>query len=190
MLDERYPREYNSRARMRQCTAVRGGNRLGMKHLCLFLVATIAIQPTLNAQQRGSVAEAKAAAEFTVRTFVDSWNREDGVAYGENYWPEAELVNPSGEIVEGRAAIAEEHVVLWSGIFNGSLIKAKVRRVTRLDRNHIIVDFDTELSSIHEPPPGAQSEGKVLQSHLKHVLEKRNGQWKVLSAQNTFISGK
>ena len=30
----------------------------------------------------------------------------------------------------------------------------------------------------------------VIKTHLKHILEKRNGQWKVLSAQNTFIAGK
>jgi hypothetical protein len=40
--------------------------------------------------------EAQAAATAMVNRFVDSWNRADGAAYGENYWPEAELVNPSG----------------------------------------------------------------------------------------------
>jgi len=60
-----------------------------------------------------------------------------------------------------------------------------------LDPNHIIVDFDTELSAVRELPPGSQNQGDdVLRTHLKHVLEKRNGQWKVLSAQNTFVAGK
>jgi hypothetical protein len=34
-----------------------------------------------------------------VQRFSDPWNRADGVSYGENYWPEAELVDPSGMIV-------------------------------------------------------------------------------------------
>lgn len=131
--------------------------------------------------------EAQAAAEQTVHRFVDSWNREDGKAYGENYWPDAELVNPSGGIVKGRAAIAKEHVDLWAGIFKGSHMEAKVRRIRRLDANHIIVDFDPELSHIEKPPPGAPPNG-VIKTHLKHILEKRHGEWKVVAAQNTFIA--
>jgi uncharacterized protein (TIGR02246 family) len=131
--------------------------------------------------------EARAAAQQTVQRFVDSWNREDGKAYGENYWPDAELVNPSGGIVNGRAAIAKEHVDLWAGIFKGSHVEAKVRRIRRLDPNHIIVDFDPELSHIQKPPPGAPPNG-VIKTHLKHILEKRHGEWKVVAAQNTFIA--
>jgi hypothetical protein len=38
-------------------------------------------------------------------------------------------------------------------------------------------------------PPGTQPNANgVLRNHLKHVMEKRNGVWKVLSAQNTFIA--
>jgi uncharacterized protein (TIGR02246 family) len=162
-----------------------------MKNLCLILIAIGVTSLTPNAQNSASDAEAKAAAEATVRSFVDSWNRADGAAYGENYWPDAELIDPSGNIVDGRAAIAQEHVDLWAGIFKGSRVAGKVRRVRRLDPTHIIVDFDTELSGIRELPPGTQNHGNnVLRTHLKHILEKRNGQWKVLSAQNTFIAGK
>src|SRR5882762_2561224 len=162
-----------------------------MKNLCLILVAITATSLALHAQSAASDAEAKAAADATVRSFVDSWNRADGAAYGENYWPDAELVNPSGEIVDGRAAIAQEHVDLWAGIFKGSRVAAKVRRVRRLDPNHIMVDFDTELSGVRELPRGSQNEGNnVIKTHLKHILEKRNGQCKFLSAQNTFIAVK
>jgi uncharacterized protein (TIGR02246 family) len=160
-----------------------------MKSL-LILIAAISL--TQLAQYDASDAEAKAAAEATVRSFVDSWNSADGAAYGENYWSDAELVDPSGEIVDGRAAIAQEHVDLWAGIFKGSRMAAKVRRVRRLDPNHIIADFDTELSGVQKLPSGTQSQGsdKVVRTHLKHILEKRNGYWKVVSAQNTFIADK
>jgi uncharacterized protein (TIGR02246 family) len=163
-----------------------------MKNLCLILVVITATSLTLHAENAASDVEAKLACDATVSSFVDSWNRADGAAYGENYWPDAELVNPSGEVVDGRAAIAQEHVELWAGIFRSSRIAAKVRRVRRLDPNHIIVDFDAELSGIRELPSGSQNQGSnnVLRSHLKHILEKRNGQWKVLPAQNTFIAGK
>src|SRR3981081_2391277 len=125
-----------------------------MTNLCLLIVAITATSLALHAQSAASDAEAKAAADATVRSFVDSWNRADGAAYGENYWPDAELVNPSGEIVDGRTAIAQEHVDLWAGIFKGSRMAAKVRRVRRLDPNHIIVDFNTELSGVRKLPAG------------------------------------
>ena len=163
-----------------------------MKSLCLMLVAFNALSLTLHGQSAASDAEAQAAAEATVRSFMDSWNRADGAAYGENYWPDAELVDPSGEIVDGRAAIAQEHVDLWAGIFKGSRMSATVRRVRRLDPNHIIVDFNTELSGIRQIPSGSQNQSSDngIRTHLKHILEKRNGQWRVLAAQNTFIAGK
>ena len=84
-----------------------------MKNLGLIIVAIMATWCTLHAQNADLDVEAKVAADATVRSFVDSWNRADGSAYGDNYWPDAELVDPSGEIVDGRAAIAQEHVDLW-----------------------------------------------------------------------------
>jgi hypothetical protein len=68
--------------------------------------------------------EAEAAATAMLNRFVNSWNRADGAAYGENYWPEAELVNPSGVIRSGRADIVQEHVNLWAGIKRGSVMRA------------------------------------------------------------------
>lgn len=133
--------------------------------------------------------DADAAAQAMVDRFVDSWNRADGTAYGENYWPDAELVNPSGVISHGQAAIVKEHVDLWAGIFKGSHIKGKVRRIRMLGPNFMMVDFDAELSGIRQLPPGSPADAAgVVRNHLKHVMERRQGAWKVLAAQNTFIA--
>jgi uncharacterized protein (TIGR02246 family) len=132
--------------------------------------------------------ETLSAANAMVERFVDSWNHADGVAYGKNYWPEAELVNPSGVIVTGKAAIVQEHVDLWGGIFKGSHIAGRVRRVQMLGANYMIVDFDLQLSGFAKAPPGAPPGATVLKNHIKHVMEKRDGVWKVLSAQNTLIA--
>jgi uncharacterized protein (TIGR02246 family) len=124
-----------------------------------------------------------------VERFVDSWNGADGAAYGENYWPDAELVDPSGVITRDRAAIVQEHVDLWAGIFKGSRITGKVRRIRMLGPTFMMVDFDAELSGIRQLPPGSPADAAgVLRNHLKHILERRHGIWKVLAAQNTFIA--
>lgn len=144
----------------------------------------------LTAQDAGGIPkEARAAAEAMVQRFTDSWNRADAAAYGENYWPDAELVDPSGVISSGRRAIVQEHVDLWAGIFKGSHIAGKVRRIRMLGSNFMMVDFDAELSGVQQPPPGALPNApRVLRNHLKHILEKRNDAWKVIAAQNTFIA--
>jgi uncharacterized protein (TIGR02246 family) len=124
-----------------------------------------------------------------VNQFVDSWKHADGDAYGKNYWPEAELVDPSGQIKSGKAAIVQKHIDIWAGPFKGTRISGKVRRVQRLDANFMIVDFDAEVSGVRQlPPGGTPGANGNLCSHLKHVMEKRSGEWKVLSAQNTFAT--
>jgi uncharacterized protein (TIGR02246 family) len=133
--------------------------------------------------------EAKVAAEAMVNRFVDSWNRADAAAYAENYWPEAELVDPTGAIVSGRDAIVKEHVDLWAGIFKGSRARGQVRKVQRLGANYMMVDFDVQVSGVHQFPPGSPpNERGELRNHLKHIMAKRHGAWKVLAAQNTFIA--
>ena len=159
-----------------------------MRFVYVFL-AVLVMFSTVSAEAVSK--EANAAAEAMVNRFVNSWNRADGPAYGENYWPEAELVDPTGTVVEGRAAIVQEHVDLWNGIFKGSHATGRIRKVSMLGTNCMMVDFDVELSDVRQPPPGSPANsGHVLRNHLKHILEKRNGKWKVIAAQNTFIAPK
>jgi hypothetical protein len=53
--------------------------------LGMFAALALAVPTDNNAQ----------TATAMVTRFEDSWNRADGPAYGENHWPEAELVDPS-----------------------------------------------------------------------------------------------
>ena len=154
------------------------------------LLLVLAAVAPVDAQKAPPVPkEASAAAQAMVDRFVDSWNHADGAAYGENYWPDAELVNPSGGISSGQAAIVQEHVELWASIFKGSHIAGRVRRIRMLGPTFMMVDFDAELSGVRQLPPGSPADAAgVLHNHLKHILERRHGIWKVLAAQNTFIA--
>jgi uncharacterized protein (TIGR02246 family) len=133
--------------------------------------------------------EALAAAEAMVTRFVESWNAEDGRAYGDGYWDDAELVDPSGRVWSGREAIVQTHLDLWSGVFHGSRISGTTRRIQRLGPDVLIVDVDLDLTNIQKLPPGAPDDEGVLRNHLKHILTRRDGLWRILSAQNTFIAG-
>jgi uncharacterized protein (TIGR02246 family) len=132
--------------------------------------------------------EERAAAESMMKCFVDAWNRADGEAYGQNYWPDAELVDPTGTIWDGRAAIAQMHVDLWTGPFKGTHLDAQLRRIRRVDTNCLLVDLDLALRGARQAPPGAVVNAQgVIQTHLKHILVKRSEVWRIVSAQNTFV---
>jgi uncharacterized protein (TIGR02246 family) len=120
------------------------------------------------------------------KTFADTWNRRDGRAYGNAYWPDAELVDPSGQVWSGREAIIQTHRDLWAGPAKATHMTAHVRRVRALSPSLFVVDIDTSATGFLPPPPGAPN--GVVQTRLKHVVERRNGDWKIVSSQNTFVS--
>ena len=134
-------------------------------------------------------AEAAAAAEAMLTRFIDSWNAADGLAYGEGYWDDAELVGPYGGVSNGRHTIAQVHVQGWSGPHKGSRVAGRIRRIQRLGTDFLIVDLDMELAIIQEyPSDGIADDACLIRTHLKHILAKRDGEWRILSAQNTFIA--
>ena len=130
----------------------------------------------------------RTAAESMMKRFVDAWNRADGESYGQNYWPDAELVDPTGAIWDGRAAIEQMHVDLWMGPFKGTHINGKLRRIRSVEPNCLIVDLDLTLDGAKGVPPGAVVDAQgSIHTHLKHVLEKRSEVWRIVAAQNTFV---
>ena len=133
--------------------------------------------------------EMRAAAEQLAQTFTATWNGQDGPAYGEAYWPDAELVDPTGQVWDGRAAIAAMHVHLWSGPARDTEVEAKVRRIRPLGTDAMVVDLDVDVAGFNPAPPGAavHADGKV-KAHLKHVVENRAGEWKISASQNTFVA--
>ena len=129
--------------------------------------------------------ELQEAARDLASRFTDTWNRQDGSEYGSAYWPEAELVDPTGAIWDGREAITQMHVELWQGPAHSSRVDARVRRVRPLAPNVRVIDLDVAVEGF--APPGASPAGKI-EAHLKHVVEKRDGEWKIIASQNTFVA--
>lgn len=134
-------------------------------------------------------AEMSSAAEQFARTFTDTWNSQNGAAYGDAYWSDAELVDPTGQIWDGRDAIAAMHVNLWDGPARNTQVSAKVRRLRPIGTEVMVLDLDVDVAGFSPAPPGAavQGDGKV-KARLKHVVEKRAGDWKIAASQNTFVA--
>ena len=138
-------------------------------------------------------AQMRAVADDALKTFVDSWNRAaagDSLAprsYGTLYWPDAELVDPTGRIWDGQAAIVQMHVDLWKTAFKASNVTGSIRRGRALTPTLLIADFDFILNLSGQPPAGAAT-ATLVKAHLKHVMQKQGDEWVVVAAQNTFYS--
>jgi hypothetical protein len=80
------------------------------------------------------------------------------------------------------------HVNLWNTAFKGSTVSGVVRRVRPLSPTLMIADFDLDLKVAGQLPPSIPNTNGIVKVHLKHVMEKRGAEWKVVAAQNTFVS--
>jgi uncharacterized protein (TIGR02246 family) len=160
------------------------GNR---RTFILGLAGIASVAPAIVTAAPAPAPDFDNAAADLARRFASSWNARDGDAYGSAYWPDAELVDPSGNIWNGRAAIVRTHLDLWAR--GPTTATATVRRVRPLSPTLMVVDITTTVAGFPRLPPGARSDaqGRVF-SNLKHVVEKRDGEWKILASQNTFIA--
>ena len=161
-----------------------------MKRALAVCLAAVTACATVNPAPLTDAEVVNAASDALAR-FVNSWNRaaagdvQAPALYGDLYWPDAELVDPSGMIWNGQPAIQQMHVDLWHTAFKGSNVKGNVRKTRRLSPTLMIADFNLDLALA--PSGSAQANG-IVRAHLKHVMEKRGGTWKVVAAQNTFYS--
>ena len=167
------------------CTAVLFG--VGEAQISSALArASRASQAAFKADVHAESRVQRLAAKRLADAFANTWNQRNGRSYGESYWPDAELVDPSGRVWTGREAIIQTHVDLWKGPASATHMTAHVRRVRALSANLFIVDIDTAADGFSPPPPGAPD--GIVRTRLKHVVEKRIGQWKILASQNTFVA--
>ena len=133
--------------------------------------------------------EHEAVAKGLADTFVRTWNAQDGQAYGEAYWADAELVDPTGQIWDGRDAIAAMHVALWEGPARTTQVDARVRRVRPVHANILVVDLEVDVRGFAPAPPGSVVQGDgTVKARLKHVVERRDSDWKIVASQNTFVA--
>jgi len=132
--------------------------------------------------------EIDTAAAALAQTFADTWNRRDGPGYAAAYWTDAELVDPTGKVWDGQLAIEQMHVDLWNGPASSSRVDARVRRVRVLSPTVLVVDLEVAVWGFSPPGASASPDGK-LGARLKHVVEKRGTEWRIVASQNTIVAG-
>jgi hypothetical protein len=81
------------------------------------------------------------------------------------------------------------HVDLWKGPARDTRVIVSVRRTKPLSPTLAVVDLDVEVTGFSPAPLGATCglDG-IVRTHLKHVIEKRETEWKIIASQNTFVA--
>jgi uncharacterized protein (TIGR02246 family) len=152
------------------------------KALVLAVAFSVLFGLSLTASVNATEDEATQATTRVVAGLERAWNAGDGSAFAAEYWPDAEFVNIFGMIMDGQKSIAERHVQVFEGPFKGTRMKIDIRRTRMLAPNVIIAD------TVMNSTGGQLLSSRTAQTRLKHILEKRNGVWRIVASQNTEIT--
>lgn len=80
-----------------------------------------------------------------------AWNRGDAAGIAGHYAPEGRLINPFGEVADGRTAIEAVFTELFAGLLAGSTSDIEVDTVRELAPGLLVVD-GTQTTSGPLPP--------------------------------------
>ena len=149
--------------------------------LKLLAVVAVAFSEPAWAAANGDVAIAEA--------LQVAWNRGDGQAWGEQFWPEARFVNAVGAVSDGQQAITKLHARLFASPFKGSRNTFTVAHVIKLGSDRLLVELDGKAEGLTNIPASYPiwPDGSV-HAHLMFVSEQRGGEWRILYAQNTVVT--
>lgn len=118
-----------------------------------------------------------------------AWAAKDGVAYGATYTEDAEVINPVGGLLSGRAFIASQHVFLFNpvnGPFRASTSSWSLRDLVFLTGTTALVKLDVTLTGYSMLPPGLPAvQPGVVRTRVTWVAEKRDGEWLIMHQQMT-----
>jgi uncharacterized protein (TIGR02246 family) len=116
----------------------------------------------------------------------DAWNRKDAKGAGAVYLPEADILTPGGDRVQGRQAIEAAHAgdfaadTAGGGSRNSHPLETLWMRFLRSDL--ALVEVETRFDF----PPDSSGPVRPERSTLFLVLRKEHGHWGIL-AQRTLL---
>lgn len=129
-------------------------------------------------------AEDEAAVRSIVRGFEEAWNRHDMDALARLFADDADFVNVIGARWIGRPAIKEAHQATHTTIFKNSRLRIGETSVRFLKPDvavsRSVWDLEGHTSPAGEPQPARKG-------IFTNVLQKKDGGWQIVVAQNTDI---
>jgi uncharacterized protein (TIGR02246 family) len=108
-----------------------------------------------------------------------AWNAGDAQGFADHFAQDADFVHILGGHGRGRAAIAQAHRALFSGIYRGSCVSFEVAGVRPLGSDALIVLLAQTLRF------GAGEATHEMTCRPTLVLHRQEGGWSIVLMQNT-----
>jgi uncharacterized protein (TIGR02246 family) len=102
--------------------------------------------------------------------FAESWAANDGAVLGDLFTEDGSLINPFGQRVDGRAAIAAMYDDYFNGMLAGTTTTVAVESVRAIDDGHALADAEQTIT--------AADGTVVLVAHLTALLRRRGEEWR------------
>jgi uncharacterized protein (TIGR02246 family) len=120
---------------------------------------------------------------------VGAWNRGDAQGFGARYRADGTFTNVNGALYFGREEFDRRHVEIFQGYLRGTKVEMTARKVRFARPDVALVDVETRLIGLQNPPPGAavDADGAVRTSLLL-VLVKEAGSWGIIAYHNVWRS--
>ena len=116
----------------------------------------------------------------------EAWNTRDASMWVANFDSSSGFTNILGMHFEDRVANEARHAELFSTIFSESHLEADVLDVRIVGGDAAVAEVAFRLVGYERLPPGVtETTPGELRTRLITVLERQDGQWKIVAAQNT-----
>jgi uncharacterized protein (TIGR02246 family) len=122
---------------------------------------------------------AKSNAQQAADHFAESWNDGDAAGLANAYAADGVLLDPSGNLARGRAAIEANFSMLLKGPMKGTRTRIEVGDARQLAPDVIFADATQRVSGI-QGLPGIPSE---LEFHVAAILKEEGGHWYFLDGR-------
>ena len=168
-----------------------------MRKLAIFASAVLLTGAAVQARAADANANAAADSDFTplLSGLQKAWNDGDGAAWGAEFASDADSIGTAGVPVHGAKMIADRHAAVFAGPLKGSVMMITLQKSRMLGANDAVIDTVQTVKLGAHPTaaqvsgPGAMPGGGTT-VHVSMVVERHDGKWVVVHAQNTVYDPK
>ena len=156
--------------------------------LALFgLMVATAASPAIAAVAAHASPPDESGIRASLEHLASGWNAPNADVWAAEYWPDGELINILGVIYVSPADIRDRTAQILAGPFRGSHFDFVVRRIRFIGTDAAIVDTDITITGFHGISGILPTRPNELLTRMKHIYERRHGQWRVVASQNTAV---
>ncbi len=111
----------------------------------------------------------------TLEDFASAWKANDGPSLGQFFTDSGTLVNPFGQMADGRDAVTGMYSEYFNGMLAGTSTSIELAKVRDLGGGHAFVDAEQTIL--------APDDTQLLAVHLSALLERQGGTWRFADAR-------